>query len=553
VRQSTEPRITFLAFFLLWAERMGWDVPPLHVRACEWLGYWWKSAEPDGLFMLPRGHAKSTILGIFNAWVYFEAPQVRILHQGESDQTAYKTSRDTKAILRKHPLTAAMGAATRGEISFWWLPGNDDERNPSMQAAGILSNVTSSRADFIQNDDVEVQKNIRTPEARESLRHRLAEQIHIAVPGAKTLWVGTPHTHDSLYDDVRKRGAMAMIVPMFSKAFRIDRSDRARYEVGFRPEYVFAGIGEGARMLREGHDYRIEGDALILASPGGELLDCYADAAWPERFDRAEMEARRKKCPTINEWDSQYQLQSKPITQVRLDPARIIPYNVEPELRRANGGASMWLGNVHIVGAACRWDPSGGKINSDVSAASVVLQDDSGRRYLQAVEALTGEVAEFADDGKTIIGGQVWQLCGLVERYNIPRVSVETNGIGGFAPTVLRAALRQRKLRCAVVDITSTANKNKRILETLEPLLLSRGMLWGHVDVLRGPLWAQMRDWNPAVTSQPDDLIDAVSGAVSEQPERFRVRESSDFGIPNGGGSHDWRPEAGTFDVEFER
>src|SRR5690606_18494435 len=132
-----------------------------------------------------------------------------------------------------------------------------------------------------------------------------------------------------------------------------------------------------------------------------------------------------------------------------------------------------------------------------------------------------------------------------VEALNLPRVSVETNGIGGFAPVVLRAALRQRGLRCAVVEVHNTANKNKRILEAIEPLLLSRGMLWAHVSLLRdgetktpAPLWVQMRDWNPAVTEQPDDLLDALAGAITETPERLRPIS----GIPRPHQVEDWRP-----------
>lgn len=540
-----EPRVSFLAFFLMWAERQGWDVPPLHVRACQWLHDWWQSDDADGLLMLPRGHAKSTIVGIFNAWLYSENPALRLLHQGESDRTAYKTARDTKAILRRHPLTEGLGAGIRGEVAFWSLAANEDERNPSMQAAGILSNVTSSRADFIQNDDVEVQKNIRTPEARESLRHRLTEQVHIAVPGTKTLWVGTPHTHDSLYEDVKKQGARAMIVRMFETEHRIERADKARYAVGFVPEFVFSGIGKDSRLLVEGRDYRMQGTTLVFAAPPGGLVDCYAGAAWPERFTAAEMERRRKKCPTINEWDSQYQLHAKPLTQVRLDPDRITPYDCEITLRRANGAAVLTLGSARIAAASLRWDPSSGKLKSDVSAAALVLQDDTGRRYLHRVAALTGEVAEFDDTGKRIVGGQVWQLCDLVERYHLPRVTIETNGIGGFAPTILRAALKQRRLQCGVREEPSVANKNRRILEALEPLLLTPGMLWAHVDVLDGPLYEQMRDWNPGVQDQPDDYVDAVAGACLEVPERI----GKVVGNPTPRGHEDWRPEAGIHEV----
>lgn len=547
--RPNKPRISFLAYFVLWAERMRWKVPPLHVRACVWLEEWWFSDEREGLLMLARGHAKSSILGVFNAWLYGEDPSLRILHQGESDRTAYKTARDTKAILRKHQLTTAIGEGLRGEVSFWWLVGNQDERNPSMQAAGVTTNIVSSRADFIQNDDVEVQKNIRTPEARELLRHRLSEQVHIKVPGGKTLWIGTPHTHDSLYEEVMARGAMSMIVRMFEKEQRIEHASGIRYPVEFAPEYVFVGIGKGAELLTEGVHYTLSPGWITFAAAPVGLVDLYAGPAWPERFDRAEMADRRSKCRTINEWDSQYQLHAKPMHQVRLDPARVIPYDVNPQIREANDSASMWLGRVQIVSAASRWDPASNKPKSDVSAFAVLLQDESGKRYLQEAVALPGEVAEFAPDGKTITGGQVWAICDLVQKYCLPRVTVETNGIGTFAPAVLRAALTQRKLVCAVVEDQATGNKNKRILDAWEPLLLSRGTLWAHIDVLRGPMWNQMRDWNPAVASQPDDYLDAVAGAIAETPERIRAKRNT---LPQPA-SHAWRTSAGMVEVPFER
>ncbi|WP_164178575.1 phage terminase large subunit [Stenotrophomonas maltophilia] len=546
------PKISFLAFFFLWAERMGWEVPELHIRVCVFLEEAWRSNSPLLLLMLPRGHAKSTILEVFNAWIYYCWRMTRILHQSESDSTALKTSRGTQNVLRNHPLTRDLLPASMGTIEQWWVDGAaaHDARNASMYARGILSNTTSSRADFIQNDDIEVPGNIGTPEAREKLRYRLGEQIHIAVPGAPKLYIGTPHTHDSIYEDVKRQGAKAMVVRMFRDEYRIEKAERGRYQVGFHPEFVFMGIGETARLLVEGIDYKVEGTVLLLDNPAGALIDCYAGAAWPERFDAEEMQLRRQQTRTIGEWDSQYQLHAKPVTRVRLDPDRIVPYELQPVIRKANGTTAMFLGSVQIAGAAVRWDPSSGKLRSDVSAVSVVLQDLYGRRYLHRIEQLTGEVAEFDDSGKRIIGGQVWQLCNLVEELNLTRIVIETNGIGGFAPAVLRAALKQRRLvPCAVVERQSTVNKNKRILESWEPLLLANGQLWGHVDVLRGPLWDQMKDWKPEVQNQPDDLLDAGAGALTDTPERV----GKIVGNPHATPREHWGTGAGVFEVPFER
>lgn len=534
----------------MWANRMGWEVPALHVRVCLWLEYCGVLA----LLMLPRGHAKSTILEIYNAWRYYLSSSYRILHQSESDGTALKTSRGTQNVLRHHPLTRGMLPDGQGTVEQWWVNGafDIDPRNASMYAKGILSNVTSSRADEIQNDDIEVPRNIGTPEAREKLRYRLGEQVHIAVPGARRLFVGTPHTHDSIYEDIRRLGADALVIRMFEHEHRIECADKTRYALPFIPEFVFSGIGEGALMLRAGIHYRMEGKTMVLTRADNSLIDCYAGAAWPERFHGEELEKRRRETRTLNEWDSQYQLHAKPVTDIRLDPERIIPYDLMPRVTFANNTTGMWLGTQQIVGASARWDPSSGKLNSDVSAFAALLQDAAGTRYLHRVCALTGEVAEFAPDGKKIVGGQVWQLCDEIEALSLPRITVENNGIGQFAPAILRAALKQRNLRCAVVEATSTGNKNKRMLEAWEPLLMSRGQIWAHVDVLTGPLWNQMRDWNPSSSSQPDDYIDVSAAAIADTPERFKA-VAAKGGIPHAAGNHDWRPEAGTFDAVFER
>lgn len=522
---------------------MRWKVPLIHLRACAWLA----TRGDVGVLRCFRGFGKSTLLAIYNAWRYYEDHSYRILHQGDQDGTAYKTSRDTKRVLMRHPWTAHL-KTLRGESSFWWVPGADDERNPSMQAAGIMSNITSSRADEVQNDDVEVPRNIGTPDARETLRYRLGEQTHILVPGGRKLYIGTPHTHDSLYDEMERMGADCLTIRMFDQEYRIEAADQTEYRIPFVPEFVFSGIGEASRLLVEGRDYRRTASGIVFAQPPKVLIDCYAGIAWPERFSPDELAKRRKECRTVNEWDSQYQLHSKPVSQVRLDPARIVPYDIEPELHRANDATEMRLGGVRIAGMSLRWDPSSGKIKSDVSAAALLLQDVHGRRYLHRVEALVGEVAEFTEDGKRIVGGQVWQLCELVKRYHVPRIVVETNGIGGFAPAVLKAALKQRRLICGVSEEQAFANKNKRILEAFEPLI-SSGMLWAHVSVLDGPMWDQMTEFDPSVKDQADDYLDASAGAITDTPERIKAQS---VGKPSAPIPDDWRPEAGVHEVEVE-
>lgn len=338
------------------------------------------------------------------------------------------------------------------------MEGAEDFRNAGMYAKGILSNVTSARADECQNDDVEVPKDITTPEAREKLRYRLEEQTHILVPGGRKLFIGTPHTQDSLYDEQESMGADCLTIPLFAQAHRIeeDAATCTHYELPFTPEFVFIGVHKGARLLQQDVDYRLSGDVIVFAEPPDTLVDCYAGCAWLDRFDRAELLKRRQETRTFNAWDRQYQLHSKPVGQTILNPERIREYAVEPEIRFGNGVCTMWLDNVQIVGAVAYWDVALGKIKSDASAFSLILTDARGHLYWHVCRELSGELAEFDGDDK-ISGGQVIEIKELVLKYQIPRVIVEVNGQGGFAPKLLRQALKGTD--CGVTEEFSVVNK----------------------------------------------------------------------------------------------
>ena len=154
-------KVTFPVFYHLWAELQGWTVHDFHYAVCDWLGKKGRLA----LLMMPRGHAKSSILDVYNAWKFYTDPTEQILHQGSTDPDAYKVSRGTERVLETHPLTQEV-KKVRGETQRWWVNGSTDVRYGSLYARGITSTVTGHRATEIQNDDVEVPQNIATPDAR---------------------------------------------------------------------------------------------------------------------------------------------------------------------------------------------------------------------------------------------------------------------------------------------------------------------------------------------------------------------------------------------------
>jgi hypothetical protein len=533
-------KVGFVAFFLIWARVMRWEVPALHLAMVEWLE---RTHDPVRVLMVFRGAAKSTIYAIYKAWLLYRDPVLRNLIWSEDTKLAKKLTRDVMSILRRHPLCRGMLPQANPGTEEFWVAGAIDARNPSMAAYGVLSNATGSRADAIDFDDIEVPKNIGSAEAREKLRGRISEATHIMVPGGQKTYIGTPHTHDSLYDEQIEGGAAVLKIPLFEhhRRWEDEKTQTAtRYRIDFEPGhdglYVFAGIGKFARLLVEGRDYHLHGNEVLLAAAPRNVLDVYAGCAWPERFTRKDLERRRKDTRTLNAWDSQYQLESKPMHAVRLDPAKLIPFDVKPVIELANGGVRMMLGRTQIVSAAARWDCALGRLRGDTSAFGVVLSNQAGTLFWAVAKALTGDVWE-----------QCRQIKQVVLELQLPRVVVETNGPGAFAPAVLKKVLHGTG--CAVAEDFTTAKKNERILDAFEAPL-SGGFLWAHVDVI-DTVWDEMKDWKPTVKEQPDDHLDAGAGAIKDNPMRIG-KVIGDKQTANAAVQGEWRPGSGSFDVTLE-
>lgn len=547
---DTDDQLSLLEFASTVYAMRGWQMPDLHVRAYHFLDT--TEGERARVMQIFRGSGKSTILGIFLAWKLYRDPLRQILVLAADDALSGDMSRDVLALAENHPLLAGSVRQVPA-VHGWWLEQAyaANARVPSVKAKGVMSRLTGSRADLAVLDDIEVPKNSETDEARRKLRKRVSELTHVLKPNSSKIWLGTPHTHASLYPEQIAAGAASLTVKLFAHARRFEDARTTRYLHGV-PEgvtdmHAFVGVGPHGALLEEGRDYSIDGEYIQLREPPGAVLDLYAGCAWPERFTRSELAKRRRECRTLNEWDSQYQLQAKPLDSMRLDPTLMIPYSDEAVIRHANSATAMMLGTAQIVSATLRLDPSSGKPKSDVSALCLVLADAKGRLYWHRAIGLLGELATMTDDG-AIRGGQVEAICDVIEQFQLPRIEVETNGVGTHVPAILRGALRRRGLNAGVSEKASTQNKQRRILAGLEPPLRS-GYLHAHTSVL-ATVTEQMRDWNAAATDQADDFIDCAAGAILAEPVRIgqtvappreKVKE---FGL--------WRPSSTVHTVEVE-
>ncbi|EPK3135442.1 TPA: phage terminase large subunit, partial [Enterobacter cloacae] len=67
-------------------------------------------------------------------------------------------------------------------------------------------------------------------------------------------------------------------------------------------------------------------------------------------------------------------------------------------------------------------------------------------------------------------------------------------------------------------------------------------------DVLDCPVNNQMRDFNPALTNQPDDFIDSGASVISQTP----VRIGNMVRIPTGHAREDWQLSDGDHLVDVD-
>ena len=539
--------VSFPAFYLKWGDIAGWQVPDCHLEACDWVEHGRKGRV--GVLKAFRGFSKSTISGRYIPWKLRTNRGYRFSNLSATDRDAAKMSRDARFVIRKHPWCDGMKPEKGGlwKVHAFEVEGSTDARNPNVTAYGVMSNLTGSRVDEFLLDDVEVPKTIRTPALREAIRERISETSHILVPGGKILYIGTDHCIESIYKEQIEQGADLLEIPIFRKEvtyYGDGMKDSFVFDFRVsRPGDLYVAVGMNKPQLIDPSQYEIFG---LKDYRGGciklrrklapeERVSIYTEPAWPERFNRAEIQFRMGRCRTWGEWDSQYMLRPANLGKVRLDPKRLIPYSSQPELRKVNGQLTMWLNGVRMVGASAFWDPSLGKPNSDTSAFSVVFTDSNGYLYWHVAKELTGEVDE-----------QCQGIVPEVKRLSLCGLNLEVNGPGGFLPAILRRHLRMAGLQCAITSFNAKANKNTYILDALEPPL-SGMFLHAHESVIDA-VQGEMRDWDPTVKDQPDDYLNSGAGAIAHTPVRIGNNIEDSGEEPR----EDWRPGSGSVEVQSD-
>jgi len=112
---------------------------------------------------------------------------------------------------------------------------------PSVKSVGITGQITGSRADIIIADDIETSANSQTELMRIKLAESVKEFDAVIKPGGRVVFLGTPQTENSLYEKLESRGYMARIWPV-----RMPNDEqRERYGIRLAPYVSSSNITSG--------------------------------------------------------------------------------------------------------------------------------------------------------------------------------------------------------------------------------------------------------------------------------------------------------------------
>ena len=485
-------RIGFAEFVWIWNKTQDQTTPRLHLQIARWLAARWQAGERELLLLAFRSSGKSTLVGLFCAWLLSQNPDLRILVLAGDFALAKKMVRNVKRVIERHPLTGNLKPAHTDHWASdqFTVKRRAELRDPSMLAKGIGANITGLRADVVICDDVEVPNTCDTAPKRADLRARLRELEYVVVPGGLQVFVGTPHTYYSIY------------------------ANEPRPEIG-ETQATLAGFGR-------------------LEVP---LLDAQGRCRWPERFTPERVEAIRRRTGPAK-FDSQMMLRPRSIVEGRLDPERLRLYDADLLYTEGNHETRLTLADRRLVSASCWWDPSyGSPSKGDASVVAVVFTDDQGGYWLHGLRYLQHDpsLADAVDEATQLCR----QVAAFARDLYVPAVSLETNGLGRFLPGLLRQELRALNVACAVIERSSCKAKDLRIVDAFDAVLAA-GRLAAHRSVWTTPFIEEMREWQPGGRGR-DDGLDAVAGCLLSEPVRLpRVAGGSPAGRPN------WRIGAGT-------
>lgn len=464
-----------------------------------------------------RGIGKSWLTCAYALWRLYRNPNERVKIVSANEDKAIENATFMRRLIEEvDQLKFLRPKSGRDSVLAFDVGPADPHPTASVSCVGITGQLTGGRASILISDDVEVPKNSYTETMREKLSELVKEYDALVVPeGFDIIYLGTPQTEQSIYNQVRTRGYDCKIWPArypsgdamvkFGNALAddilLDLQNGVQPGTSTDPER-FSDLDLAERESSYGRS----GFALQF------MLDTSLSDA--ERYplklaDLVVMDVPREMGPVRVEWTSDPRNAITDLANPGFSGDRFYrPLQVSPE-------RSPWEGCVMYI------DPSG---RGKDETGWVVLRHMKGTLYLVGA----GGFREGYSDA-TLQG-----LAKIAQEHEVTQVLTEPDfGDGMFLK--LLTPVFARLYPCSIEEADrAQGQKERRIIGTLEPVL-NQHRLVVDTRVIKTDLAQSSEDPRYSLFYQMthltvdrgslrhDDRIDALAGAVGyfrDQMER---------------------------------
>jgi hypothetical protein len=422
-----------------------------------------------------RGEAKTTITGCYAVWCLVQNPTFRVLIVSAGTPMAKQIATwciqiiyglDVLEPLR--PDKNHMGTRTSVEAFDVHHELKGAEKSPSIACLGITSTMQGYRADLLIPDDIESSKNSMTQTMREHLRHKTKDFTSICQHG-RIVYLGTPQTVDSVYNDLPARGFDVRIWPG-----RFPTEDEELNYGKHLAPFITERMKKNPQLRTGGGPLGERGRPTDPGMMSEEMLTrkeldqgkAYFNLQY--MLDTALSDADRYPLKLKDLMFYSFDLEDAPgkfvwtnDTQHRLD--RAVGSPVADALFRPARTSDEFLPYTYKLLSV---DPAGGGQNGDETGVSVLY-------------AVNGYICVMYAGG--IPGGtepsKLQMITDLIKKWDINEVLVEKNYGNGAYTVALRQACAEANIRVGIDEVWSVGQKELRIIDSLEPIMGSHKLI----------------------------------------------------------------------------
>jgi hypothetical protein len=407
-----------------------------------------------------RGAAKSWISAAFALWWLYKFPNSNVVVVSASSKRADQFTTFMLRLIDEMPLLRHLRPreGQRRSMAGFDVGPAGITQTPSAVSLGINGQLTGNRADLIIADDVEVTNNSETLLMREKLKEKIKEFAALLKPGGRIVYLGTPQTEDTIYRELPERGYDVRVWPVMYPT----PEEAEAYGDTLAPWIVDA----------------LEEDPKLAGQP-----------VEPSRFNLIEIEKKRLEYGRAGfalQFMLDPRLQDADLYPLKLSDLIIYPLAREgPERVFWCSAPTYLITDLHNVGmSGDRWyrgATSGEPVYSPYQGTVMAIdpagrgRDETGYAILSSLNGLLYLRASGGLKGyetKTLEA-----LAELAKQYEVKSVVVEPNFGDGMFSSLLRPVFNNI-YPCHIEEAErSNAQKEKRIIDTLGPVMESHRLV----------------------------------------------------------------------------